>query len=338
MIKNADFFRIIEGDFIKPFFIYIPIQTDIDKETKESEARRRQQLRKRYVNRNPRGVIGTPPPVKGRRHEQIQTEKYLEELFNHPPEQTVECQTDLYLLNPPIAPYIPTKSGVDVSTEIGDGDLFDFDTEVDPIVESLVGVSVEQALIELMHEEQVAEIRRQQQVFLAIREAEMAELRRLEADELHLQSEKEHRLKLEKISTELDQEMRERITAAKLIQSYVTDLLPGILDTMELQVEGKKLADLEDQLKPWLAQEVANEVGQMVDSRDILERMVREIVENRAAAFLQGTTDNSELMNGDGDSIMDNSTNDNDELASSDEVKNKDGVETAKIVETVEQL
>lgn len=92
-------------------------------------------------------MIGTPPPVKGRRHEQIQTEKYLEELFDHPPERHIECQTDLYLQSPPIAVYIPNKTGVDASTDIGDGDLFDFDTEVEPILESLVKISVEQAMV-----------------------------------------------------------------------------------------------------------------------------------------------------------------------------------------------
>lgn len=53
---------------------------DCDQARKEEEAKRRQLLRKRQVTRNQRGVIGTPPPVKGRKHETIQTEKYLEEV------------------------------------------------------------------------------------------------------------------------------------------------------------------------------------------------------------------------------------------------------------------
>lgn len=32
------------------------------------------------MTRNQRGVIGTPPAVRGRKHETIQTEKYLEEV------------------------------------------------------------------------------------------------------------------------------------------------------------------------------------------------------------------------------------------------------------------
>lgn len=53
----------------------------MDNTRKEEEAKRRQILRKRQVSRNQRGIIGTPPPVRGRKHENIQTEKYLEEVI-----------------------------------------------------------------------------------------------------------------------------------------------------------------------------------------------------------------------------------------------------------------
>lgn len=262
-------------------------QAEPDKETKEAEAKRRQLLRRRYVNRNPRGVIGTPPPVKGRRHEQIQTEKYLEELFDHPPERHIECQTEqFYLQAPPIAPYVPDRTGVDAYTQIGDGDLYDFDAEVEPLIESLVNVSVEQAIIEVLHEDQVAEMRKQQQQFMALREAEMAELRRLEAEEHRLQAEKQRRLRMEEVSADLDQQMRERVTAAKMIQSYVANLIPDVMEAINVHINGQSVAELEDKLKPWLAQEVAAEIGQMIDSRDLLEHMVRDIIEKRAESYL----------------------------------------------------
>lgn len=140
--------------------------------------------------RNQRGIIGTPPPVKGRKHETIQTEKYLEELFARPPEFDAQCQTDLFLHRPPSPPYIPAKMGIDVQTEICDGELFDFDTEVQPILETIVGRSAEQAILEVMHEEELSDMRQQQQELLAIRETELAELRRLEAEEIRLQAEK----------------------------------------------------------------------------------------------------------------------------------------------------
>lgn len=167
-------------------------------------------LRKRQVTRNQRGIIGTPPPVRGRKHETIQTEKYLEEvsdtclkkiitfliknhpfqLFSRPPELEQSCQTDLFLQRPPTPPYVSAKVGVDASTEIYDGELFDFDSEVQPILETLIGRTLQQALTEVIHEEEIADLREQQQKMLATREAEMAELRRLEEQENRLQGEK----------------------------------------------------------------------------------------------------------------------------------------------------
>lgn len=120
-------------------------------------------MRQKCATRNRRGIIGTPPPVKGRKHERVQTELYLEELFERPPELDAACQTDLFLHRPPTPPYVPAKIGVDVETEILEGELFDFDTEVQPLLEVLVGKSVEQGLMEVMHEEEVADMKEQQQ-------------------------------------------------------------------------------------------------------------------------------------------------------------------------------
>ena len=57
-------------------------------------------------------------------------------------------------------------------------------------METLIGRTLQQALIEVIHEEEIAELREQQNKMLATREAELAELRRLEEQENRLQGEK----------------------------------------------------------------------------------------------------------------------------------------------------
>lgn len=59
-----------------------------------------------------------------------------------------------------------------------------------PILEQLIGRTLQQALNEVVHEEEIAELREQQQKMQATREAEMAEMRRLESKEKQLQCEK----------------------------------------------------------------------------------------------------------------------------------------------------
>lgn len=113
----------------------------------------------------------------------------LFQLFSRPSEVEQSCQTDLFLQRPVTPHYVPVKNGVDVSTFI-DNELFDFDLEVQPVLENIIGRTLQQALTEVIHEEEIAELREQQQKILASREAELHELRRLEEQECNLKSEK----------------------------------------------------------------------------------------------------------------------------------------------------
>lgn len=67
--------------------------------------------------------MGTPPPLKGRLHENVQTEKYLEEIFDRPPVSDIGCQTDLFVDRPESPVYVPAKTGRDVETQIYHGDV-----------------------------------------------------------------------------------------------------------------------------------------------------------------------------------------------------------------------
>lgn len=58
-----------------------------------------------------------------------------------------------------------------------------------------------------------------------------------------------------------------------------------MLNTIEPYLEAENREDLERQLAPWLAHEVAEEVGQMVDSSELLEQIVREILQDRAVRY-----------------------------------------------------
>lgn len=79
---------------------------------------------------------------------------------------------------------VPTKFGVDVVTQVEDNELFDFDNEVEPILEVLCGKTVEQARMEVLEEEELRVMKEQQKHFEEVRNAELMEAQRLEADEL----------------------------------------------------------------------------------------------------------------------------------------------------------
>ena len=75
-------------------------------------------------------------------------------------EMEVKCQTDTFQPRPPTPKYVPKKTGIDKVTQIGDYDLFDYEREVQPILNVLLTKSVEQALMEVEEETELDEIRK----------------------------------------------------------------------------------------------------------------------------------------------------------------------------------
>ena len=87
---------------------------------REQEARRRAIAKKRAKQQlRPK----SPEPVEGRKHIDVQTELYLEELSDRVEEADVECQTDAFLDRPPSPHFVPAKTGVDCATQILEGDV-----------------------------------------------------------------------------------------------------------------------------------------------------------------------------------------------------------------------
>ena len=53
----------------------------------------------------------------------MQTELYLEELTDRVEESDISTQTDAFLDRPPTPLYVPAKTGVDVATQILEGEV-----------------------------------------------------------------------------------------------------------------------------------------------------------------------------------------------------------------------
>merc|ERR1719160_1743827 len=157
----------------------MPQQDNMQEVQKQREAQRRRLMRANQTKRRP----GTPDATMGRKHMDIQTDSYLEELTERTVEFEAETQTDFLLDRPPSPLFMPAKVGVDIETQIEEGELFDFDREVEPVLEVLVGKTLEQSMMEVLEEEELESIRRHQEEFEQLRNAELLEVQRMEAAE-----------------------------------------------------------------------------------------------------------------------------------------------------------
>ena len=132
--------RVIKGNTYAAQVLPLSAQMELQMAEKEAERQKRRIAaeQKRKKNEEQKRSL-TPEPVEGRRHIDIQTDQYLEELTDNIEEATAETQTDPMLDRPPTPKFVPSKSGRDVECQIEASDLFDFDFEVQPILEVMVG-------------------------------------------------------------------------------------------------------------------------------------------------------------------------------------------------------
>lgn len=130
--------------------------------------------------------VETPRAVEGRTHIAVETEPFIEILTDKPPETEKEALTDFYIDRPMNRLFIYKKDGVDSEAQIWEGDLFDFDTEVEPLLQVLLSKTLEQSRMEVLEEEELKKMKEQQKQFEQMRNAELAEMQRLEAKEARM--------------------------------------------------------------------------------------------------------------------------------------------------------
>ncbi|CAL1261049.1 unnamed protein product [Larinioides sclopetarius] len=225
-------------------------------------------------------------PVAGRQHLSVQTDLYLEELCDVIEEADAQCETDPLLDRPPSPLFLPAKSGPDVATQIYPGELFDFDEEVEPILEALVGQTLEQALIEIMAEEELAVLSDLQIDYEARRNAEVAEVKRLEEQERRLSEEKEMRIKEQEEAVLLEDEVAKKIVACIFSQNYLSELVPQVYKKLEtegyFEVEDPEMLEIEEAFWPWLMNEVDSEIATLEASCHLLDTLIDDSIQSIA--------------------------------------------------------
>lgn len=229
-------------------------------------------------------------PEQGRQNVNLQTDEFLEAIYDNPPTATTCTQTTG---TEPVTPvFIPAKTGVDTCTQIYPDDLFFFDEEVRPILEVTTGNTIEQALMEVLHEDEIDGMERERRRFMNEKCAEEAEVQRLEEEERRKRTEMEERIaELEK-AKEKQEDLKQRLAAAMLSERVCKELVPDVLEQMT--ADGFYVDDAErdvlcvrDEVMKNVENDVCEELKNTAESEDILGRVIREVVQDRYDAYTE---------------------------------------------------
>ena len=185
--------RVVRGNTYAAFVIPSSLQMEFLR-MKEEEEKRKKLLK--IPKKLPRvALMG-----RNRRDERIQKEEE-EERPESPVLKPIEVKEKVedipyFFEDRPKTPkYIPPPKGKDEETQIIDGELFDFEMEVRPILEVLVGRSVIQAQYELIEEYEREEYLNHKKNYERKREFELNKLQRTEGKYIRQEEEKQRRFK-----------------------------------------------------------------------------------------------------------------------------------------------
>jgi len=259
----------------------VQTQPDAAEVRKQREAQRRRLMRANQPKKRP----GTPEPVAGRKHMDIQTDSYLEELTERTVEFEAETQTDFLLDRPPSPLFMPAKIGVDIETQIEEGELFDFDVECEPVLEVLVGKTLEQSMMEVLDEEELESLRRYQEDFEKRRNAELLEAQRMEAAEKRRQDEMERRMQQQAAQREQDLSIMRKVVSRSMASAHLSSLrdrtLAHLLDA-GIFADSVQLA-VDNSFVPSLLQAVTVQMDQAARDRQVFAEVMQSAVSQRLA-------------------------------------------------------
>eukprot|EP00471_Norrisiella_sphaerica_P007848 CAMPEP_0184493676 /NCGR_PEP_ID=MMETSP0113_2-20130426/26676_1 /TAXON_ID=91329 /ORGANISM="Norrisiella sphaerica, Strain BC52" /LENGTH=254 /DNA_ID=CAMNT_0026879027 /DNA_START=59 /DNA_END=820 /DNA_ORIENTATION=- len=163
-----------------------------------------------------------------RKREELPLHRYLVEQKVEIAFTNESCQTDEFIEEPRPAPYIPMKTGVDAGTQVDTSMVFNYDRDVDPILEVLCGKTLEQSLMEVRQEEQFRALDKKKKGFLHNLDIEAKCIQNLENKEKKLYDASQEVLKKHRLKSREEKKVIEKNMATKC----ALDLLNGLEDAV----------------------------------------------------------------------------------------------------------
>lgn len=190
-----------------------------------------------------------------------------------------ESQTDTFLPEPPEAEYVPRKTGLDATTQIYEGDLFNFDVEVAPILDVLTTKTLEQALTEVAEETEMENVSKFKTEWEKRQRALIANWEETVDVERKRAAEKQKVLAAAKARKERERALMQKLACVRSAEQYGQNLVPtAVKNLIEAgQFPESAMQPLETEFWPWLFQRVHQVHDRMRVGDELAMGLVRDV-------------------------------------------------------------
>ena len=132
-------------------------------------------------------------------------------------------------------PFIPQKIGKDVGVQIEDGDLFNFDLDVQPLLTVLIGKILEQTDLELREEEEIKRIREAKADITKRLSDDKFRIKKIEEEEIRLKKDIDNRKGLKLIEKNFKKNTQKKLISKVFAKCILKDLKKNCYNCLSTQ-------------------------------------------------------------------------------------------------------
>jgi len=198
--------------------------------------------------------------------------------------ETAEAQTDEFLPEPPQEQYQPQKIGIDASTQVEDGELFDFDAEVEPILDVLVNKTLEQSLTEVEDAYELDNMKSFKQQWFERQRASMKDWQEQVEAEKKLWKEKNEIMNKQRVVKRQEAQVLLKLQAVAAARKHIKGLVPNtVADIQEMAFPDEREMAITKLFMPQLMQNVRAEVSSLTAARRRVEDLAKTAARSSVA-------------------------------------------------------
>lgn len=234
--------------------------------------------------------VKTPEPPQGKQNIDIQTDQFVTELTDKAPNYEIACQTAFEIPEVKTPWAMPQLRGVTKKCLIEDNELFLFDDEVEPLLSVLCGKTLEQARMEVLEEEELAEMKRKQAQLENLNRLEQADIKRLEEEEafrLKTHEAKKNLQKQKKASQKMAHEKMVSRTISKMYTKNLKSQTYEQLTDIGFFYNSFREVTLKTDVLPWLFQETENILQECTAKMTLPNEIAQTIVQSISQVHAQ---------------------------------------------------
>ena len=274
--------RVVRGNTYASMIIPASTQQEIERQQARDRDRAKQMSQPKAAGSSRKDISASEKPENQDLEFTIDEPKQeiLLEPLTEPSVNPTQTQVEFFIDRPPTPMFIPNEDGVNKETQIEDGDLFEFDIEVDPILEVIVGKSLEHARMEVLEEYEIELLRKHKRDFTQKRNAELIEVQRMEAEHIRRELEDNRRKLQARTQRELKKSAHQkfvcRITAKRLLSNIRFDVSKRFADVGIFKPPEEN--SMHDQFMPWIIETIQSSLLKKYAVGEILETVFKQTV------------------------------------------------------------